>query len=229
VNQLFFANADEFLWTINPTLIGLGKRLIDNGYWDVCFLVPNTNNQPGGGAVKNVAQPHVRKLAENTIMSRDMVSSGQNPLGLYTTFSMLSVDRYRALQDKMTQLSNAALEIKAVKGRHGGLELAANLESWAGCEFSDPNGRPDDFKVAFVFAPRPGFFLGIKTLKQSHSTDVPEELSGHPTYGSMPYERYIQHVANAYPDILRGLISGNQRLAEQLFASGFSYLIQSID
>jgi hypothetical protein len=221
---LAFSNADEIMWSPNPFMIGIAQRLIRAGYAGIVFVVPNTNNQSGGGAVKKTANPQEQFICEMPCLPANLLSSGKYPLGLNTTFFLFSLPRLAGVSDNLATIS-PALDLKTTRGRQGGDELALTLESWAYSEFSNPRNRPDNYRVAFIFAPRPGFFTGIKTLEQSHSETIPPELKGDPVYGSLTYERYIQHLANIYPRILSMMTASDPRLMEPLLLSGGSYLL----
>lgn len=219
-----FSNADEILWSPNPFIIGIAKKLISRGYAGIVFVVPNTNNQSGGGAVKRTDDPSDQFLAEMPVMPASLLKDGKYPLGINTTFYVLDVNRFASVSDNLKKLT-PALDIKTTDGRNGGSEIALTLESWAGSEFTNPYNKPEGFRMAFVFAPRAGFFTGIKTLEQSHSDVVPKELEGDSIYGSMSYQKYIAHLANTYPRILQMMTASDLRLMEPLFMSGGSYLL----
>ena len=215
---LVFSNADEIMWSPNPFMIGIAERLISQGYAGIVFVVPNTNNQSGGGAVKRVNNPREQFLCEMPCLPADQLADGKYPLGINTTFYVLSLEHLANRTADLSTLS-PALDIKTTKGRHGGEELALTLESWAGTEFTR------NLRTAFALAPRAGFFTGVKSLEHSHSDIIPPELRGDPVYGRMTYEKYLQHLAHSYPRILKMMTASDPCLMEKLLLSGGSYLL----
>jgi hypothetical protein len=206
-------------------MIGIAKRLIEKGYAGIVFVVPNSNNQSGGGAVKRVADPSDRFLCEMPCLPAGELACGKYPLGINTTFYVLSTRALAGVSENLKSL-RPALDLKTTRGRNGGDELALTLESWAGYEFTDPLNKPADYRMAFVFAPRAGFFTGVKTLEQSHSDLVPPELKGDPVYGGLTYEKYLRHLANTHRRILQMMTTSDRKLMDPLFMSGGSYLIK---
>ncbi|OGC33777.1 hypothetical protein A2311_06215 [candidate division WOR-1 bacterium RIFOXYB2_FULL_48_7] len=224
IKYLYFGNADEIFWNIDPVMLAIAKRLIGQGYAGLTVVVPNSNNQPAGGAVKNSQDPNDQYLLENPRMPASMVSGGRYPLTLNTTFYIYSIERLMQITENLLTIT-PGLEVKPVKGRRGGIELSFSMEGWAGCEFSDPHHKPTGYRSAFALFPRAFVFTGVKSLLQSHSDAIPPEFAGLPGLEHMTYEMYQRHGANTYSEIIRRLVAGDRATAEALFASGYSYYL----
>ncbi len=215
VKYLVFGNADEFLYGADPAVIGYAKHLFQKGFNMLGFVVPNSNNQLGGGAVYETAHPDNQSLCEATVLPADLVASGKNPSSINTTFYIMSTE---ALADATEQLQtlDSAIDIKNLSGRIG-----ACIDSWAGSEWSTR------LRPAFVLAPRAGFFLGVKSLQHTHSDDIPPELSSHPLGAThrMSYQNFVMHMANTFPKVIRAMIGGDMKVTEAVFNMGGSYFI----
>jgi len=221
IEYFLFGNADEFLWGGDPTFIGIAKSLFDQGYSSMVVVVPNSNGMRGGGPVKETDNPSNQFLCETPCLPE---GSGI-PLAINTTFYAFSVPKLASVEQNLLTLQ-MALDTKTGPGRKGGLETVLCAESWAGTELTNPSNRPDNYKIAFVFAPRPGVFLGIKTLKESHGDDIPPEVSQHPRFGNMSYREIVSHMANLFPQVIQGLTSDDKGTAQAVFDAGYSYLIR---
>ncbi len=221
IGYFLFGNADEFMWGGDPTFIGIAKTLFDQGYSGMVVVVPNSNQMRGGGPVKETENPSNKFLCETPCLPE---GSGI-PLGINTTFYAFSVPKLASVEENLLTLQ-MALDVKTAPGRKGGLEAVLCAESWAGSELTNPSNRPDDYKIAFVFAPRPGVFLGIKTLEHSHSDNIPPEIAEDPRFGNMSYFKMVPHMANLFPQVIGELISGDTGTARAVFDAGYSYLIR---
>ena len=220
-----FGNGDEFLYGGDPTLVAVTQQLLDRGYDGVVFVVPNCNNQLGGGAVEDLdAKGRVvghAHLEEGPCLAGNLVANKVNPPILNTTFYNFKVSSLAAVSQELQTL-HPALDVKAIKGRNGGVEQVVCLETWAGTEFTRR------LKVAFVVAPRAGFFLGIKSLEHTHSHFLPPELAGHKVQAvrSWSYERLVRHLADTYPQVIARLRDKDRQVCQAVFDAGYSYLIE---
>jgi len=219
INYFIFANSDEFLWGADPTMIGLADRLIKMGYDGMVMVVPNSNNQPGGGATRHLLRPSSSfRLCESMCLPANLSDGITNPSAVNTTFYILGT---KALASKTAQFLTTApgLDIKTTKER-GRTEQVGCLETWAGNEFTN------NLNCAFVMAPRAGYFLGIKTLEHSHSDKIPPELANFPNsrFADWSYERVVKYLANTYPDLLQRLMAGDKTVAYEIWRNGYSYL-----
>ncbi|MCX5749775.1 MAG: hypothetical protein NTZ10_05995 [Candidatus Saganbacteria bacterium] len=210
-----YGNCDEFLYGADPTVIGMAKHLFGKGYNMLVFVAPNSNNQLGGGAVRETSNPERQFLCEGTVLPADMVSTKQNPSSVNTTFYVMSTAALAEATDSLGEL-DAAIDIKML-----GPRIGACIDSWAGSEWT---GR---LKPAFVLAPRSGFFLGVKSLQHTHSDDIPPELSLHPLGVShrMSYHDFVRHMANTFPNVIAAMIAGDSKVTEAVFNMGGSYFI----
>jgi len=224
IKYLIFGNADEFLWGSDPTMIGLADKLIKGkGYNGVVFVVPNSNNQPGGGVVRDLLKPTTSfKLCESPCLPSDLSDGKTNPSAINTTFYILSV---KALASKAAHFLNLApgLDIKTSNER-GRNEQVGCLETWAGTEFTK------NLNCAFVMAPRAGFFLGIKTLEHTHSDNIPPEIKDFPNhrFSNWSYEKLVKYLANSQPTLIQKLINGDKTAAYEIWRNGYSYLADPI-
>jgi hypothetical protein len=219
IKYFIFANSDEFLWGADPTMIGVADRLIKKGYDGIVMVVPNSNNQAGGGVIRPLLAPNSSfRLEESMCLPANLSDGITNPSAVNTTFYILST---RALANATTKFLTQApgLDIKTTDER-GLTEQVGCLETWAGTEFTR------NLKCAFVMAPRAGYFLGIKTLEHSHSDNVPPELKDfpNPRFANWSYERVVKYLANTYPDLLQRLMAGDKTVAYEIWRNGYSYL-----
>jgi len=219
IKYFIFANADEFLWGADPTMVGVADKLINMGYDGMVVVVPNSNNQPGGGAVRSLLKPSSSfKLCESMCLPANLSDGITNPSAVNTTFYILSTKALASATAKF--LSTApGLDIKTTKER-GRTEQVGCLETWAGNEFTN------NLNCAFVMAPRAGYFLGIKSLEHTHSDNTPPELKDFPNsrFADWSYERTVKYLANTYPDLLQRLMAGDKTVAYEIWRNGYSYL-----
>jgi|GEM_PF-6214372 len=219
IKYFVFANSDEFLWGADPTMVGLADRLIGMGYDGMVMVVPNSNNQPGGGVVRGLLSPSSSfRLCESMCLPANLSDGKTNPSAVNTTFYILST---KALASKTAQFltTTPGLDIKTTNER-GKTEQVGCLETWAGNEFTN------NLNCAYVMAPRAGFFLGIKTLEHSHSDKIPPELKDfpNPRFADWSYERVVKYLANTQPELLQRLIAGDKTVAYEIWRNGYSYL-----
>lgn len=219
IKYFVFANSDEFLWGADPTMVGLADRLIGMGYDGMVMVVPNSNNQPGGGVVRGLLSPSSSfKLCESMCLPANLSDGKTNPSAVNTTFYILST---KALASKTAQFltTTPGLDIKSTNER-GHVEQVGCLETWAGNEFTN------NLNCAYVMAPRAGYFLGIKTLEHSHSDKIPPELKDfpNPRFADWSYERVVKYLANTQPELLQRLIAGDKTVAYEIWRNGYSYL-----
>ena len=225
INYYFFGNADEIMFSPNPILVGIAKRLIQKGYAGIVFVVENPNNQAGGGPVRHKDRPDNAHLIENPAMPREFVAGGIYPPCINTLSMIFDTRRLAAVSPNLAEHTTLLLEAKAFEGRHGAVELVARAEGHAGTEMTDPYKKPEDWRIAFVYISRPGFFTGIKTPAHVYDQTTPPELVGDETFGRMSYATYIRHLVNTYPQILRAMADRDSRIIEQIFLRGGSYLL----
>ncbi len=219
IKQFIFANSDEFLWGADPTMIGLADRLIGMGYDGMVMVVPNSNNQPGGGVVRGLLKPSSPfRLCESMCLPADLSDGIKNPSAVNTTFYILGTEAAASATARFLETA-PGLDIKTTKER-GSVEQAGCLETWAGNEFTN------NLNCAFVMAPRAGYFLGIKTLEHSHSDKVPPELKDfpNPRFANWSYERVVKYLADTQPALLQRLVEGDKTVAYEIWRNGYSYL-----
>lgn len=221
IKYFIFANADEFLWGADPTMIGVADRLINMGYDGMVVVVPNSNNMQGGGTVRSLLKPSSSfRLVESMCLPANLSDGITNPSAVNTTFYILST---KALASATTKFLTTApgLDIKTVKERGDRTEQVGCLETWAGTEFTK------NLNCAFVMAPRAGYFLGIKSLEHTHSDNIPPELKDFPNsnFADWSYERLVKYLANTYPATIQKLIEGDEKVADEIWRNGYSYLL----
>lgn len=256
VQMMFYSNADEIVYAPNPVLVAASKKLIDDGYSAVVFVVANTNGQKGGGPFKhvnsdgNVLQeaPTLPKNVNDEISRREIKwkamledqkdkdkRKAADPLPPINTLSLaLSIPALAAVSDQFTTVT-PGLDVKPYEKK----DHVLGLESWSGTEFTSPAARtPDNFRVAFVFVERTGFFTGIKMPLhvygnfQDEQASIPPELWNLPAsspfapFSNYTYFQYIRYLAEKYPVIIRGMFDQNQALISRLFKAGGGYLVE---
>jgi UDP-N-acetylglucosamine pyrophosphorylase len=207
VEFVVFSNGDEFMWGPDPVLIDVARELKEQGYGMLSVVVPNTNNQKGGGAVKDAAGRQM--LVETPRLPWEIMASGQAPLGLNTTFYILSVDHLVAAKQALMNVPKS-LDVKTMP-RGGRTEQVIGVDSWAGDVFSAL------LNPRFLWWERLNF-LGVKT---------PDHVIGSSPVGFLggrTYAGYLRESAEKYGRVMRGLIEGNLSIAAQLVANGYQYV-----
>jgi hypothetical protein len=208
IHYLVFSNADEWLWQADPVMISIARELFDQGHHMVIIGTKNTNNQFGGGFVRQ--KDGTQSLVETPRLPWDVVEKGTAPVALNTTFYMIDVD-YLAAHERALIDVEKSLVVKEVPGRQdGAVEQILGVDSWAGDVFAAC------LNPAFIEWPRLNF-LGIKDGGFISGEEPKEELGGR------TYLHYVNETVNAYPVIMKRLIEGDKNMASFLADSGYSY------
>ena len=209
VRYLFFSNADEWLWQPDPVMVSIARELFSQKHHMVIIGTRNINNQFGGGFVK-MADGR-RSLVETPRLPWDLVKQGQAPLLLNTTFYVIDV-RYLARRQRALMKVKKSLVVKEVPARKKGrVEQILGVDSWAGDVFAEL------LNPAFIQWPRLNF-LGIKNAGFITGRDTLHAL------GCRSYLHYVSEAVTTFPNTMNRLLSGDRKVAEELFNSGYSYM-----
>ncbi len=228
----FFSNADEPVYAPNPFLVGVADRLLYGNTLGepqdaVVFLTENTTGQEGGGGFKSVNHPGQKMLREALALEKELRTA---PKPINTLFVAARTDSLARVSSYL-QTVTLMLESKETVGRESTqaapyTEMMVSTEGHSGTEMTRPTGFDGDFKVTFVYASRAGFFNGIKKPSDMYDTNtVPLELKGDPIFGNFSRAQYVRYQADTYPSVLRGLIRLDQRIMEEVYNRGGSFLV----
>lgn len=214
IKYLFFSNQDEWLWQPDPVMISIAQELFDKGHHMAIIGVENTNNQFGGGFVRN--SDGIQSLVETPRLPWEIVKGGKAPIALNTTFYVLDVEFLAGNEDKLLNVKKSLI-VKEVPGRvNGEIDQILGVDSWAGDVFAEVTNP------AFIKWPRLNF-LGIKDGSFIAGVEKQEFLGGR------TYAHYLQETIATYPQLMHGLINGENWAAEFLHRTGYSYLEPGIN
>ena len=209
IRYLFFSNADEWMWQPDPVMVSIARELFRKKHHMVIIGTRNTNNQFGGGFVKKASGR--RSLVETPRLPWQIVKQGQAPLLLNTTFYIIDV-AYLARRERALMEVDKSLVVKEVPGREdGAVEQILGVDSWAGDLFAEL------LNPAVIQWPRLNF-LGIKDAGFITGMDPLQSLGGR------SYLHYVSESVATFPVTMSRLLSGDPKVAEELFRSGYSYL-----
>lgn len=217
IKYFLFSNGDEFMWSVDPVMIAIAQKLFDEGYEMLAIGVTNANGQFGGGFVED-AQDGRRYLVETPRLPADIIEASKGkdakpPDAINTTFYIMSVEAMAKHLEEL-QKADKSLVVKTVPGRKElGIEMDLTLgaDSWAGDTFTKA------MKSAFIWWPRTNF-LGIKDASHLVGTWAEESLGG------MSYSEYTKRAAAIFPAILRGIVSGDEKILKQLLQYSYEYI-----
>ena len=210
IRYLFFSNADEWLWQPDPVMVSIARELFQKKHHMVIIGTRNINNQFGGGFVRK--RGGQRSLVETPRLPWNIVQQGQAPLLLNTTFYVIDVAYLARRQQELMEVDKS-LVVKEVPGRKKGtVEQILGVDSWAGDVFAEL------LNPAFIQWPRLNF-LGIKDAGFISGRDTLHAL------GCRSYLHYVSESVATFPTTMSRLLSGDPGVAEELFRSGYSYLL----
>ena len=207
IRYFLFSNADEYMWGPDPVMVSIAEELAQKGNPMLAIGVENSNNQLGGGFVKEGV------LVETPRLPWSLLQSGKAPAALNAAFYLLHVPTMLERLEKLIQEPPRILTVKTVPGRGEGTEeLIVGVDSHAGDIFTEAM-KPS----AFIWWPRTNF-LGIK--------DAGFLVGGTPIdyLGGRTYRQFTTEAAHKYPKILEALYHGDESAARQLAANGYCYV-----